>query len=453
MSRLLTSAFDRMLRANLRHGHLRVVMPDGDTRDYGDPTGTPITVRLHDAATIRHLALDPEIALGEAYMNGTLTVDDGNLRGFLALVIRNVRAADAHPVLWQKLLQKARTALRAMTQNNIAGRARQNAAHHYDLSGEMYDLFLDADRQYSCGYFRDPAATLDQAQADKKAHIARKLRITPGMSVLDIGCGWGGMALTLARDHGARVTGITLSQAQQAHATCRAEREGLSYLVTFELRDYRHVSGTFDRIVSVGMFEHVGLQHFDDYFATVRNLLCPDGIALIHTIGWTAPAKSTNPWLAKYIFPGGYVPCMSEVMGAIERARLWATDIECWRLHYAYTLRRWYDRFNAHEDAIRALYDARFARMWRFYLAASEQTFRHGPQAVFQIQLSRSVDAVPLTRDYMYEHAPTVAPTQALVEQPPAYLTDSGQTAGTSQVISFREKSNDRQDSSGRRRF
>ncbi|WP_439154199.1 class I SAM-dependent methyltransferase [Yoonia sp.] len=391
---------DRMLRTMLTDGTMTVVMPNGRQHTYGRQSRPLVTVRLHDLATVRHLVMDPELALGESYMNGTLTIDDDDLQGFLALIVQNIQHAPR--VWWQKPLGKLRTTLRRLTQNNVAHRSRRNVAHHYDLSGQLYDLFLDTDKQYSCGYFRHPSDTLEQAQVQKKDHIARKLLIEPGMRVLDIGCGWGGMALTLARNYGAQVVGVTLSEEQYACATQRAAQEGLSHRVSFRLCDYRDVQGAFDRIVSVGMFEHVGLPHYDAYFNAVRNLLTPDGIALIHTIGWTAPPSATNPWIKKYIFPGGYVPTLSETMGSVEHARLWPADVECWRLHYAYTLRHWFDRFNANSDDVRALYDDRFVRMWRFYLAASEQTFRHGHQAVFQLQLSRKIDAVPVTRDYLY---------------------------------------------------
>ncbi|WP_299560306.1 cyclopropane-fatty-acyl-phospholipid synthase family protein [uncultured Sulfitobacter sp.] len=400
-------ALDRLLRSLVQFGSLRVIMPTGDIHTYGETSDTPVTVRLLDPALLRKLVVNPELVLGESYMDETLVIEDDDVQGLLAIIVRNVRHADAHPVWWQKLTERARAALRGLAQKNPLPRARRNAAHHYDLSAALFDTFLDADRQYSCAYFRSPDVTLDQAQRDKKAHIARKLMIEPGMTVLDIGCGWGGMALTLARDHGARVVGITLSEEQHTFATERARREGLSDRVEFRLCDYRQVEGTFDRIVSVGMFEHVGLRHYNDFFAGIRNLLSPDGIALIHTIGWAGPPKATNPWLKKYIFPGGYIPALSEMMTAVERNHLWPTDMECLRLHYAYTLRHWFDRFRAHEAEVRALYDARFTRMWRFYLAASEQTFRHAPQAVFQIQLSRRVDAVPLTRDYLYDTGPT----------------------------------------------
>ena len=275
-------------------------------------------------------------------------------------------------------------------------------AHHYDLTPAIYDLFLDADRQYSCAYFAQDGISLDAAQAAKKTHIARKLLLSPGMRVLDIGCGWGGLALTLARDHGARVTGITLSQEQLGVARARAKAAGLADRVTFDLVDYRAVTGQYDRIVSVGMFEHVGAPNFETFFNVVRDRLAEDGVALIHTIGRTAPPNATNPWISRYIFPGGYVPSLSEVAEAIQKTGLRIGDIECLRLHYAMTLRCWFDRFSASAEVAAALKDDRFVRMWRYYLAASEQTFRHGPQDVFQVQLCRRPDAVPITRDYLY---------------------------------------------------
>lgn len=393
-------ALDLMLDHMLQKGSLQLTMPDGTCRHYGDGSGKQLHVRLHDVATVRHLALNPEMALGEAYMNGTLTIDEGDLRGLLGLIVAN--RDDAPRVWWQSLLPRLRIALRRFSQNNETLRARRNVAHHYDLSDDLYDLFLDADRQYSCGYFRDPDDTLEQAQVNKKRHIARKLMIEPGMRVLDIGCGWGGMARTLAREYGANVLGITLSEQQHAYATATAAREGLAERIEYRLCDYRDVTGTFDRIVSVGMFEHVGLPHYDTYFKTIYERLSPEGIALVHTIGWTAPPDATNPWIAKYIFPGGYIPTMSEIMAAVDRSRLWTADIETLRLHYAYTLRHWSARFEQNSDKVRALYDDRFVRMWRFYLAACEQTFRYGRQAVFQFQLSRRIDAVPLTREYLY---------------------------------------------------
>lgn len=395
-----TKGLDRMLRQFVRSGTLQVVTPDGTAQTYGEGGAPMLTVRLADTSVVRHLVLNPELAIGEAYMNGTLTIDDDRLQELLALIVSN--RDQTMRIWWQQPLLNLRTALRRHAQRNGSARARRHVAHHYDLSGQLYDLFLDEDRQYSCGYFRNPTDTLEHAQARKKEHIGRKLLLEPDMHVLDIGCGWGGMAMTLARDHDARVLGITLSEQQLATAKARAAEAGLSDRVTFRLCDYRNVEGQFDRIVSVGMFEHVGLPHYDTYFRTINEHLTPDGIALVHTIGWTSPPDATNPWIAKYIFPGGYVPTLSEVTRSVERSMLWYADVECWRMHYAYTLRHWFDRFTRNETQVRALYDARFVRMWRFYLAACEQTFRHGRQAVFQLQLSRQIDAVPLTRDYLY---------------------------------------------------
>jgi cyclopropane-fatty-acyl-phospholipid synthase len=293
-------------------------------------------------------------------------------------------------------------------QYNPVGKAKENVAHHYDLSGALYDLFLDEDRQYSCAYFRTPDMTLESAQAAKKAHIAGKLLIEPGMRVLDIGCGWGGTALTLARDYGARVVGVTLSEEQLNVAQARAAAAGLADRVEFRLMDYRAVTGSFDRIVSVGMFEHVGVPHYRDYFGKVHDLLAPDGVALIHTIGRTMPPSYTSPWFEKYIFPGGYCPALSEVMVAVEEAGLVETDIEVWRLHYAQTLRHWHDRFVARQGEALALYDERFCRMWRFYLVGAEMSFAHLRLVVFQVQLAHQQQSVPLTREYLYApgHAP-----------------------------------------------
>jgi cyclopropane-fatty-acyl-phospholipid synthase len=394
--------FERLLTRLIRHGGLSMTMPDGRTARFGaGGSSVPqIAVTLTGDDTVRRLVTNPHLALGEAYMDGRLTIENDDLHGFLELVMRNIAATGKDEVT--RVQQWLRDATRGITQRNRAARSRSNVAHHYDLSAELYDLFLDMDRQYSCAYFRDPSDSLDQAQAQKKAHIAAKLRLRPGMTVLDIGCGWGGMALTLARDHGADVLGVTLSEEQIKIARQRAEAAGLVDRVRFELIDYRAVQGQFDRIVSVGMFEHVGAPQFQTYFNTVNRLLTDDGLALIHTIGRTTPPGSTNPWITKYIFPGGYIPALSEVMACIERTPLVQTDIEIWRLHYAMTLRHWHDRFMARADEAARLYDERFVRMWKFYLVASELTFRHWGHVVFQLQLSRCLDAVPLTRDYLY---------------------------------------------------
>ncbi|NPD18011.1 SAM-dependent methyltransferase [Alterinioella nitratireducens] len=391
--------FDHIMRGFVRVGRVDVQLADGTTRTYSGADGPSVSLRFHDPDLPRKLVLTTDMALGEGYMDGRLTIGDDDLRGFLTFLTVNVERS-GH-LWWRRSSQAARRARRRFDQWNPAHRARQNVAHHYDLSATLYDLFLDEDRQYSCAYFRQPEMSLEEAQAAKKAHIARKLLLEPGMRVFEIGCGWGGLALSLARDHGAEVLGVTLSTEQHAWATKRAEAEGLSDKVKFELRDYRDVTGQFDRIVSVGMFEHVGVPHYRTYFDTVRDRLTEDGVALIHTIGRAAPPGTTSPWITKYIFPGGYVPALSEMSRAFEAAGLFQTDIEVWRLHYAETLRHWLERFEAKSDAALMLYDERFVRMWRYYLAASEMAFRHGRQCVFQVQLARDKQAVPLTRDYM----------------------------------------------------
>jgi cyclopropane-fatty-acyl-phospholipid synthase len=406
--------FERTVRTIVRHGTLRITMPGGRVLTAGDGTGDPVAIRLADPALPRRILINPDLAVGEGYMDGTLLIEDDDLRGFLGLAMKNLGASpgiDRIPGLWlQRPAALSRRAGRRWRQWNTALRARANVAHHYDLSAELYDLFLDADKQYSCAYFADPAMTLEAAQAAKKRHIAAKLLIEPGMHVLDIGCGWGGMALTLARDHGARVTGVTLSGEQHRIATARAREAGLEDRVTFRLTDYRNVAGTFDRIVSVGMFEHVGTPHYAEYFATLSDRLEPSGVALVHTIGRMRPPGVTSPWIDRYIFPGGYIPALSETVAPIETENLYITDIEIWRLHYAETLRHWHDRFTARIDRARALYDDRFCRMWRYYLVAAEMTFRHNRQCVFQLQLAHRQEAVPLTRDYL--HAPRAGAAQ-----------------------------------------
>lgn len=380
----------------MRFGALEITLADGRVTRFGDD-GTPIRVAFHDPDLPRKVVLNPELAVGEAYMDGRLTIEDDDLYGFLTLGVRNFSVGYG-----EGLEAKLAPLTRWVTQINPTGRAKKNVAHHYDLSGRLYDLFLDADKQYSCAYFSDPKMSLEDAQRAKKAHIAGKLMLKPDQHVLDIGCGWGGMALTLAQDFGVRFTGVTLSEEQYSIATDRVRAAGLEDRVTILLKDYRKVDQKFDRIVSVGMFEHVGAPHYREYFQHLRDMLTEDGVALIHTIGRAAPPARTSPWIAKYIFPGGYVPAMSECLRAVEKENLWVTDIEVWRLHYAETLKHWHDRFMARVDEAREIYDERFCRMWRFYLVASELTFRLHRQCVFQFQISRRQEAVPLTRDYLY---------------------------------------------------
>ncbi len=391
---------DRMMRDFIQRRALALTYPDGTRRVYGEADVAPVEVTLDDPALPRKIVMNTDMAVGEGYMDGRLTIAQDDLEGFLAVAVSNAKVGDR--VWWRWLSALIFGARRRIDQWNPARRARENVAHHYDLSSELYELFLDADRQYSCGYFPDPSMTLDQAQEAKKHHIAGKLLLEPDMEVFEIGCGWGGMALTLARDYGVRVLGVTLSEEQHRIATRRAAEAGLQDRVRFELKDYRHVTGQFDRVVSVGMFEHVGVPHYGEYFRTVRERLKDDGVALIHTIGRTDPPGYTSPWIQKYIFPGGYCPSLSEMSKAVEKSGLYGCDVEVWRLHYAETLRHWHDRFKAREDEARALFDDRFCRMWRYYLKACETTFRHNRQCVFQYQMAKRQDAVPLSRDYLY---------------------------------------------------
>ena len=390
------------LKRLIKKGALIVIYSDGRSMRYGDTTSSPVTVRFHAQSLARKLLINPDLALGEAYMDGTLTVDEDDLYSLIELLIINLAL---QPDVWHyRWLTRLRWLHRRLAQSNPAERARRNVAHHYDLSGTLYDLFLDADRQYSCAYFRHPDDSLETAQENKKAIIADKLLLKPGQQVLDIGCGWGGLGLHLSRNHGVKVTGVTLSQEQHKIAEERAQAEGLGNRARFHLQDYREVAGTFDRIVSVGMFEHVGVPHYQEFFSTLRDRLADDGVALLHTIGRADGPGATNPWIAKYIFPGGYSPALSEVVATAERSGLYVTDVEVLRLHYAETLKAWRDRFETNLDRVREIYDERFCRMWRFYLIASELAFRRNGHVVFQIQLARKQDAVPLTRDYLMTH-------------------------------------------------
>ncbi|HYZ34122.1 MAG TPA: cyclopropane-fatty-acyl-phospholipid synthase family protein [Crenalkalicoccus sp.] len=393
-----------ILRDTIRSGTLDVRYPDGrEVRYGGHSPGPEAAMALTTRRAAWRLVLNPALAFGELYMDGTLRPQGSGIYDLLDVLVTNLWSAGArHPM--ESVMAPLRMARRRFDQLNPARRARRNVAHHYDLNGRLYALFLDRDRQYSCAYFARGDETLEEAQAAKKRHIAAKLNLDrPDLDVLDIGCGWGGMALTLARDWGARVTGITLSEEQLQLARARAEEAGLADRVRFELMDYRDWTRPVDRIVSIGMFEHVGVDHYGAFFRMVRDALRPDGVALIHAIGRSSGPGATNPWLAKYIFPGGYSPALSEVLAAVERTGLWATDIEILRLHYALTLREWRRRFAANRDAIQALYDERFCRMFEFYLAASELAFRRSDHMNWQLQLVREREALPLTRDWMQE--------------------------------------------------
>jgi cyclopropane-fatty-acyl-phospholipid synthase len=395
----------KMLGALICSGRLTVIDSHGRRSTFGEAGGPSVTVRLHHVSLPLRIALNPSVALGEAYMDGSLTIESGDLRALLRLVTSNMAALDQRP------LQAARhwfgKHLRRLVRRNDPQRSRANAARHYDLPPTLYDFFLDADHQYSCAYFADEQTSLEEAQAAKKRHIAAKLLLSPGQHVLDIGCGWGGLAIDLARDYGVQVTGITLSEEQLRVARRRAEQAGLADQVQFNLMDYRAVEGSFDRIVSVGMFEHVGARNFEDFFATLKSSLAPDGVALLSAIGRMAPPAMPDAWIDKYIFPGGYIPSLSETLAAIESRNLWLTDLEILRIHYAETLKHWFDRFEARRAEAAPLYGERFCRMWEFYLAACEMLFRNGPLMVFHLQLAQRRDAVPLTRDYVtaFEHS------------------------------------------------
>lgn len=395
---LLRHLLDRLIRS----GALKVIDARGRTHAFGEADGRAVTIRLHDSSLPTKLFLHPSLYLGEAYMDGTLTIERGDLRDLLELLLSNMERIEQLPV--QVHYEALRRLLRPLRTFNPVGRARRNVAHHYNLSDRLYDLFLDRDRQYSCAYFASDNESLEMAQDNKKRHIAAKLLLKPGQRILDIGSGWGGLALSLAGlAKGTEVTGITLSQEQLKAARERAVAAGLAGRVKFALRDYREERGRYDRIVSVGMFEHVGPNHYREFFGKVKELLAEDGIFLLHSIGRMEPPGGTSPWLRKYIFPGGYTPALSEVLAAVERVGLWVTDIEILRLHYAKTIADWRRRFLANRDEVLRLYDERFCRMWEFYLTSCELAFRHLRQMVFQMQLTKRQDATPLTRDYMLD--------------------------------------------------
>jgi cyclopropane-fatty-acyl-phospholipid synthase len=392
--------FDRLFKRFMQDGELVVTDPAGGERRYGRPSATraPVRIRLADNATARAIALNPALGAGEAFMDGRLVMEQGDIFALLDLVTHNLRWERDNPVRFA-LWRQARLAA-WWDGINFERRSRRNVAHHYDLDDRLYDLFLDPHRQYSCAYWAPGITTLQAAQEAKLAHIAAKLDLKPGQRVLDIGCGWGGLARYLHKVSGAHVTGITLSEEQLKYARAEAARQGLTG-VDYQLIDYRQMSGQFDRIVSVGMFEHVGLPHYQQFFDTVERLLATDGVALLHTIARADGPGATDPWTAKYIFPGGYAPALSQIVPAVERAWLWITDIEVLRLHYAHTLKAWYDRCAAQEAAITAVYDARFYRMWMFYLASAWCAFTNDGHMNVQVQMTKRRAALPLSRDYM----------------------------------------------------
>lgn len=399
---LLDLFFDR----TIKRGPLTVTYPNGRTRSFGapDPAYPTVAIRFTTNRVIRSILRDPALGAAEAFMGGGLVIEEGDILGLITLFGANSK--------WERGAKRYRKSpakhvlsrmFKRVGKFNRGLRSKRNVAHHYDLSDRLYDLFLDADRQYSCAYYTDPANDLDRAQLDKKAHIAAKLAIQPGMTVLDIGCGWGGMALYLHQKTGAEVLGITLSEEQLKVARRRAKEAGVADKVRFELIDYREVTGTYDRIVSVGMFEHVGAPYFNTFLRKCRDLLTDHGVMLLHTIGRSGGPGVTDAFTAKYIFPGGYIPALSEIVRANEGLRWYVSDVEVLRLHYAYTLKAWYDRTVAAKDAIVALYDERFFRMWTFYLAGSYNAFWNGSLVNFQIQFAKNRNTLPITRDYMFD--------------------------------------------------
>jgi len=397
---MFRALFVAMLRQIVKSGRLSLVDHDGTTADIGDISAPPLIVKMHDRRVAYDVVRNPFLALGEAYMDGRLTVENGGIADLLELFARNMRADTGGGYL--AALAKLNALTRRLSRGNSRARAKANVAHHYDLTGKLYDLFLDQDKQYSCAFFESPTDTLETAQRNKKRRIAAKLELKSGQKVLDIGSGWGGLGVHLAAAAaGVDVTGITLSEEQLKISNARASSLGLADRVRFRLEDYRQTAGRFDRIVSIGMFEHVGAAHYDEYFRRIAELLDDNGVALIHSIGRSDGPGVTNAWIKKYIFPGGYVPALSEVLPAVERAGLIVTDVEILRLHYAYTLAEWRRRFTANRERAARLYDERFCRMWEFYLAGAEMAFRYQAQMVFQLQLAKKVDALPIVRDYM----------------------------------------------------
>jgi len=414
---------DKLAGNLVKKGRLILVMPDGGRREIGPGGGGEVTVKVNDRKAAFDIARNPRLGLGEAYMDGRITIEHGDILALMELIVGG--NAWERGGGGRKSLNRGKSKLKWLFRRNPIARARQNVAHHYDLGNDLYRLFLDDDLQYSCAYYTDPGNSLEQAQSDKKAHIAAKLALEPGQHVLDIGCGWGGTALYLNRVAGVRVTGVTLSEEQLKVARERAEAAGVADQVKFELIDYRDVTGTFDRIVSIGMFEHVGAAHYEEFFKACRRLLVPEGVMLLHTIGKFGKPGKPDPFTDKYIFPGYHLPSLGQITAASERSRLITSDVETLRLHYAYTLRAWLERTRKNKAKIVAMYDERFFRMWEFYLAGGIVGFEYGTMCNYQLQYVRDRSALPIMRDYMiederrYRLMDAAAPGQKLKRVPP----------------------------------
>ena len=394
--------FQKLLQKVVKTGNLRIIDAGGKIHDCGDGSGPRCTMRIHRRLLEYKLVFNPPLYLGEGYMDGELDLTEGTLRDFIEIIARNYHHLENNRLV--KFGFALGGHVRRVKQYNPIGKAQKNVAHHYDLSGQLYDLFLDADRQYSCAYFRSGKESLEQAQADKKRHLAAKLLFDkPDMKLLDIGSGWGGLGLYLAQAGDCEVTGVTLSTEQHKVSQERAKKAGLDERVQFHLRDYREDNNTYDRIVSVGMFEHVGKKNYREFFDKVKDLLKDDGVFVLHSVGRVNEPGPVNPFIRKYIFPGTDVPTLGEVLPVIEDAMMIVTDVEVLRIHYAETLRIWHERFQANRDKVKELYDERFCRMWEAYLIGCEMGFRYQGLMVFQIQITKDINAVPLTRDYIYE--------------------------------------------------
>lgn len=400
--RPVMKVLSNIFRTAIRDGRVTLVGANGEERQFGGQgPGPAVRLRLADPAFDKKILLNPELKAAEGIMNGQIVIEEGTIHDFIELFFINKRQFDMNPnqIFWNGMSRR----LRRFMQHNTLRNSRRNVEHHYDLGNDFYSMWLGQDLQYSCGYFPEGTETLDEAQTAKKRHIAAKLKLEPGLTVLDIGSGWGGMALYLAAVTGVRVVGVTLAEEQLKIAQARADYLGLGDRVEFRLQDYRRVTETFDRVVSVGMLEHVGVSHLTEFYLNVRDRLAPDGVALVHSVSSKAPPGITGPFLRKYIFPGGYSPSLSEAFAAVERSGLWTLDTEIWRMHYAYTLEAWREGFLAQRESAVAKYDERFAKMWEIYLSACECAFRHGASCNFQMQLGRKRDAVPYSRSYIEE--------------------------------------------------
>ena len=392
--------FLNFLRKTIKYGKIEIIDYDKKRYVFGS-SGEFCSIRLHKKNTKKKLFINPELYVGEAYVEGDLTIEEGSLEIFISIITKNYKNFDK--IIYHKILRIFKRILKLLNKKNLIGTSIKNVAHHYDINEEIYKLFLDKDMQYSCAYFHNDNISLDQAQIDKKHHLIKKLNINKkNMKVLDIGSGWGGMALQIAKDTGAYVTGITLSKNQLETSRKRAKNNNLNSLVNFELEDYRNINEKFDRIISIGMFEHVGAQQYDVFFKKIKEILTDDGVMILHSIGQKYKPQETNSWIRKYIFPGGYIPSLSEVLSATEKEGLWVNDLEILRLHYAETLKHWHKNFNNNREKISQILSEKFCRMWEFYLLLSEYSFRNMGNFVFQMQISKNLGSLPFTRNYIY---------------------------------------------------